>query len=59
VKRGDIKSIKIGRTYGIPFSSLSEMRGGVISKAKKKLINRAVKKVFKDYGALLIRLGKE
>ena len=59
VKNGDIKSIKIGKAYGIPFSALNEIRGGTIDKAKKHQIERAVKKVFKEYGELLIRLGKE
>ena len=59
VKRGDVQAIKIGKTYGIPQSSLAEMRGGSITPAKKKRINRAVKKVVREYGELLRKLGNE
>jgi len=59
VMKGEIKSIRIGKTYGIPQSSLAEIRGGPISPAKKKRINRAVKKVVKEYAELLRKLGNE
>ena len=59
VKKGEIKSIKIGKTYGIPQSSLAEIRGGFIGPAKKKRINRAVKKVVREYGEVLRKLGNE
>jgi excisionase family DNA binding protein len=59
VLRGEIKSIKIGKTYGIPRSYLTEIRGGAVGVEKKKQINRAVKKVIREYGELLIKLGRE
>jgi predicted DNA-binding transcriptional regulator AlpA len=59
VKRGDVKSIKIGKTHGIKRSVLSEIGGGRVTPARKKQINRGVKKVIKEYGDLLTRLGKE
>ena len=59
VKRGEIKTIKIGRTYGIPQSYLTEMTRGDIDAVKRKKINWAVKKVVKEYGELLRKLGNE
>jgi excisionase family DNA binding protein len=59
VKSGDIPSIKVGKIYGIPQSFLDEKSGKPLSSDRKKLIARAVKKVVKDYGELLVRLGKE
>ena len=59
VKKGDIRSIKIGRNYAIPQSSLAELHGGSISPARKKRIIRAVRKVVKEYGELLEKLGNE
>ena len=59
VKKGEIKAIKIGRTYGIPQSYLAEVGGGAIDSAKKKRINRAVKKAVREYGELLRKLGNE
>ena len=59
VKKGDIKAIKIGKTYGIPKSYLSEVSGKAPSSARRKKINRAVKKVVREYGELLRKLGNE
>jgi len=59
VKKGEIKAIRVGKTYGIPKSYLQEIHGQKTSKEKKKLIAKAVEKVVKEYGQLLIRLGKE
>jgi excisionase family DNA binding protein len=59
VKRGDIKSIKIGKTYGIPRSYINEISGKTLSLEKKKIINRAVGRVVQEYGELLRKLGNE
>ena len=59
VKSGDIKSIRIGKEYAIHRSSLSDIGGKTISSGRKKKINRAVKKVVKEYGELLRKLGNE
>jgi len=59
VKSGDIKSIKIGREYGIPRFYLSNISGNTITSARKKKINRAVDRTIKEYGELLRRLGNE
>ncbi len=58
VKRGEIRAIKIGRTYGIPRSYLAETKG-TTSANKKKQIRSAVQRVVKDYGELLRKLGDE
>jgi excisionase family DNA binding protein len=59
IKRGDIKAIKIGNILGIPRNSLANIDSTVIDPAKKKRIDRAVKKVVSEYGELLKRLGNE
>ncbi len=59
IKKGEIQSIKIGRTHVIPKFSLGEIRGESISRHRKTAINRAVKKVVKEYGELLRKLGNE
>lgn len=59
IQRGDIKAIKIGKTLGIPRNSLANINNTVIDPAKKKRIDRAVKKVVLEYGELLKKLGNE
>lgn len=59
VKNGDIKSIRIGKSYGIHRSYLSHINGNAISSARKKKINRAVERTIKEYGELLRKLGNE
>ena len=58
VRRGEVRSIRIGRTYGIPRSFLAETKG-TMNAARKKRIKVAVKRAVKDYGELLHRLGAE
>jgi excisionase family DNA binding protein len=59
IVKGDIKAIKIGRTYAIPKSYVSEAFGREISPERKRLIEKAVHRVVKEYGEVLIKLGKE
>ena len=59
IKKGEIRSIKIGKIHVIPKFSLSEIRGESISRHRKTVINRAVKKVVKEYGELFRKLGNE
>ena len=59
VRKGEIKSIRMGRAYGISRSYITETLGGAIGAARKKRITRAVKKVVDDYGELLRKLGNE
>ena len=59
VKKGEIKAIKIGRTYGIPQSSLDAISGKVLGEDEKREIERAVKKTVSEYGTTLKLLGKD
>lgn len=59
IKKGQIKAIKIGRSFVIDKDSLPEITGKVISKASKKEIDVAVKKVVKEYSQTLKMLGRE
>lgn len=56
---GEIKARKIGRNYVIDKNDLPEILGDTLNEALKKRIDTAVKKVVKEYGEALRRLGKE
>jgi excisionase family DNA binding protein len=59
VKKGDIKSIKIGRNFAIPKEYMPEILGQSLGEEDKKKIDRAVDKTVKEYGEVLKRLGRE
>ncbi|MFA5291623.1 MAG: excisionase family DNA-binding protein [Phycisphaerae bacterium] len=59
VKAGKISAEKIGRNYIITDKTANEILGKELSESKKKQIDRAVKKVVKQYGPLLKKLGSE
>jgi len=59
VKRGEIRAIKIGKAYGISSAYVAELLGKNVSQPKRKKIERAVKRVVREYGELLQLLGKE
>jgi excisionase family DNA binding protein len=59
IKRGDIKAEKVGNTYIIPKSYVSEISGGELSARRKEIIKKAVRKVIREYGEVLIKLGNE
>ena len=59
VKKGEIKAIKLGKTYGIPKKSLEVLFGKTLGETEKKEIDRAVKKTVSEYGETLKLLGKE
>lgn len=56
VKKGEIKAIRIGRTYAIP---IIEITGKTLEDKDKKEIDSAVKKTVKEYGEVLKLLGRE
>lgn len=58
VKKGEIKAIRIGRTYAIPTKNLPILNTSVSSE-KKKQIDSAVAKTVREYGETLKLLGKE
>jgi excisionase family DNA binding protein len=59
VRAGEIRAIRIGRTYGIPRSYVSNLLGEDIDRARKLEIRRAVKRAVREYGDLLRKLGRE
>lgn len=59
VKKGEIKAIKIGRTYAISKKDLGALLGKVLAEDEKKEIDRAVKRTVSEYGKTLKLLGKD
>ena len=59
VKKGEIRAEKIGNTYVITDKELAYILVKKPTAKDKGLIERAVKKVVKDYGEVLKRLSKE
>lgn len=59
VKKGQIKAIRIGRSFAIPRKYLTDITGKTLSEKDEKIIDEAVKKTFKEYGELLKLLGRE
>lgn len=59
VKKGEIKAIKLGKTYGISRKSLGSLLGEVLSEDEKKEIDCAVKRTVSEYGQTLKLLGKD
>lgn len=58
IKAGKIKAKKVGRSYIIDRNSLGGIYKKITSKEEKD-IEKAVKKVIKEYKPALERLGKE
>ncbi len=59
VKAGLIPAEKISRNYVITDKTVNQILGKELTKSKKRQIDFAVKKVIKQYGALLKKLGDE
>lgn len=59
IKKGQIKAIRIGRSFAIPAKYLTDIAGKTLSEKAKKIIDEAVKKTFIEYGELLKLLGRE
>jgi excisionase family DNA binding protein len=59
IKNGEIKAKKIGSIYVIPKSHVSEIFRHALSPHWKGIIKKAVNKAVKEYGEVLIKLGKE
>jgi excisionase family DNA binding protein len=59
VKKGQIPSTKIGRTYVIMDQEISDILGKGATKKGKERIDAAVRKTVQEYGEVLKRLGKE
>jgi excisionase family DNA binding protein len=59
VKKGQIKAVRIGRTFAIPRKYVATILGKALAQEDKKQIDDAVKKTVKEYGQTLKLLGKE
>ena len=59
VKSGQIKAIRIGRTYAISKKVISHILGKELTPQLKKKIDKAVKKTIDEYGEVLRLLGRE
>jgi excisionase family DNA binding protein len=63
IKKGQIPAEKVGRSYIIAKEDVDIFfntgRSRVLSEEKKKVINKAVAKVVKEYGETLKLLAKE
>ncbi|MFA6142946.1 MAG: helix-turn-helix domain-containing protein [Candidatus Omnitrophota bacterium] len=63
VKKGDIKAIKIGRSYAVPANAIDKknrnINGKPLKDEEKRVIEKAVRKTVQEYGDVLKRLGKE
>jgi excisionase family DNA binding protein len=57
IKKGEIKAVKVGRSFIIRKADLSNVLPGDISENDKREIERAVKKTVKEYGETLKMLG--
>lgn len=59
IKSGGIQARKVGRNFVISKKDLPDILGTVLTKAKKQLIEKSVKKTVREYGETLKLLGKE
>lgn len=59
IKKGQIKAVRIGRSFALPRKYLTDITGKTVSEKDKKIIDEAVKKAFQEYGEVLKLLGRE
>jgi excisionase family DNA binding protein len=59
VKSGEIKAIRIGRTYAINTKDIADILGKTLTKKSKEEIDQAIKKTVDEYGEVLRLLGQE
>ena len=59
IKKGQIEATRIGRSFVIPGKYLTDITGKTLSEKNKKIIDEAVRKIFKEYGEVLKLLGRE
>ena len=59
VKSGEIKAIRIGRTYAINTKDIADILGKTLTKKGREEIDRAIKKTVDEYGEVLRLLGQE
>jgi len=59
VKKGEIRAIRIGRSFAIPQKCMLYILGKILQEKDKKEIDQAVIKTVKEYGDVLRLLGRE
>ncbi|GIW65456.1 MAG: hypothetical protein KatS3mg096_515 [Candidatus Parcubacteria bacterium] len=59
IKAGLIRAKKIDGRYYIPANEIDYLRGKTLTIQQKKLIEAAVKKAMKEYGDVILKLGRE
>ena len=59
VKKGQIPATKIGRTYVITDETIAKILGKKLTARDKKRIDAAVRRVVREYGEVLKKLGRE
>jgi excisionase family DNA binding protein len=59
VKSGKVPAKKIGRDYIITDRTVNEILGKSLSESKKRQIDQTVRKIVRQYGPLLEKLGAE
>ena len=59
IKAGEIKAIKIGRSFVVDEKDMGNILGVALSEQKKQEIETSVRKTVKEYGEALKLLGKE
>lgn len=59
VKKGQIRAIRIGKSYAIPRKYIADILGETLKEEDKRKIDKAVKKTVKEYGEVLKLLGRE
>lgn len=57
VKKGQIKAVRIGRSFAIPRRYMDGILGRTLKESQKKEINDAVRKTVREYGDTLRMLG--
>ena len=59
IKTGKINAQKIGRMFVIPKKEIEKVLGTALTEEQKRVIDAGVKKVIKEYGETLKKLGNE
>jgi len=59
IKRGEVKAIRVGRSYAIAVSDMKHLTGKELTADQKRKIDQSVKKTVREYGDVLKRLGRE
>ena len=57
IKKGQIKAIRIGRSFAIPRKYIDSILGKTLKASQKREIDAAVKKTVREYGDTLKMLG--